>query len=347
MEIKIIFILLIIILNILVIQPETAAARGIIIADDRGILETFRDDNQNKILDLAQAVSEYEQVILHLGAQKVFSRGHPFYSRNSQNNLVLFAEEMQKQDQNFYLWFMDSFGSEMFLELYDNYQEIIDANYNGLQDLNLVYDGIVIDLEWINLGQENSQANNSEKYLDILKYLNKKFEDKEIYAFMSIVDDQEENFKRGYKEDEILRYLDNIIPMLYIKDGGSYLAEAELEMQLKENRIESLRKYYQNRNYQAAVSLEGGIYLEKNKNLYFIKTLKYFDYQDQTELLYSREKKYYKITGYQPKENFTIERNDGKLIEIKEDELLHFLEIKAETLVKEDDYIWEYFQLQQ
>ena len=62
-------------------------------------------------------------------------------------------------------------------------------------------------------------------------------------------------------------------------------------------------------------------------------------------LLKDKEKEYYKISGYKLEKSLVIKRNDGMLVELKEDERLHFLEIKADNLLAEDDYIWEYFQL--
>ena len=211
MKVKEVIIFLIIISNILIINSGIAEAKGVILADDQKVLEIFRDYDQNQILELAREISEYDKVILHLGARKVFTLGHPFFYSTSQKNLQTFSRQLEKQNQKFYLWFLDSFGSEMFLDIYDNHQEIIDDNYSKLKELDLNYDGIVIDLEWINHGQKDNSSHNQDKYLEVLKYLRNKFEFKELYAFMSIVDDPHENLERGYDVDEILKYLDNII----------------------------------------------------------------------------------------------------------------------------------------
>lgn len=347
MKIKVFILFLIIIFNLLVRLPAAAEAKGIIIADDQEILEIFRDYEQGQIIELAREISKYDKVILHLGAKKVFSRGHPFFYRSSQKNLIAFAEQLHNQNQDFYLWFLDSFGSEMFLDIYDNHQEIIEANQEQLEELDFKYDGIIIDLEWINLGLEADSGDNQNKYLEILETLNNKFPDKELYAFMSIVNDQAENIRRGYNEEKIIEYLENIIVMLYVKDAGFYLANNELNMSLRERRIDALRNYYQENNYQTAVSLEGGIFLERNEELYFIKTTNQFDYTDQSQLLYRKENKYYIISVYNPRTDIKLRRNDCQLVEFKENDRLHFLKIKAENILRETDYIWEYFQMQQ
>ncbi|MFW5988498.1 MAG: hypothetical protein ACOCQA_03585 [bacterium] len=345
MKSKLIFIFFIITAYLLAAQP--AEAEGIILADDDKILEIFRDGSQNQIIDLAGQIKDYDKVILHLGARRVFSRGHPFFYKTSRANLKTFSEQLQKQKQDFYIWFLDSFGSEMFLELYDEHQQIVDANYQQLKQLDLDYQGIIIDLEWINLDTTANQSDNQTKYLEILKYLRNKFKDKELYAFMSIIDDQQENLSRGYKEEEIMKYLDNIVVMLYLKDAGFYTADNELNLILRDNRIDDLKDYYKYENYQIAVSLEGGIFLERNDKIYFIKTTNEYKFTDQSQLFYSKEEKYYQISGYKPQNSISIKRNDGQLVEINEKDRLHFLKIKADALVDREDYIWEYFQLQQ
>src|SRR6056297_3598391 len=77
-------------------------SKGIIIAEDQRVLETFRSRNQNVIKNLAESVSEYDEVILHLGNKKVFTRGHPFFYKTSIENLEYFANQLDKQDQKLY-----------------------------------------------------------------------------------------------------------------------------------------------------------------------------------------------------------------------------------------------------
>ncbi|MBM7555674.1 hypothetical protein [Halanaerobacter jeridensis] len=342
---KITIVLLIVItllsLNAIFNQNKTSS-QGIIIADHKKLINIFRDYEPQATRELIKNLQDYEQVILHLGAKRVFIRGNAFFYRTSQDNLKLLAEQLQANEQQLYLWFLDSFGGASFLEIYEDYQTIIDANYEVLQELNLDYEGLVIDLEWINLGTE---ANN-QKYLEILSYLDKKFADKELYAFASIIDNPTENKRRGYNETEMLKYLDNIITMLYPGDGGYYLKNGQLHLNLATHRIEDLREYYRQRNYQVAVSLAGRIILERNNNLYFIKSATEFNYSDKTKLLYSKTNKYYDINAYVPQMKFSLQRNDGVTEEIKKSDRLHFINFHQDKLLQEEDYIWEYFLLQ-
>lgn len=198
----------------------TASTEGIIIANNNRIIEIFRSPTKEKINTLIDDLDHYEKVILHLGSKYVFEKGSAFYYRTSQENLKYFCEKLSQKNIEVYLWFLDSFGNKGFTDIYNNYKEIIDNNYNHIIQLDLKYEGIVIDLEWINL---DTDIDNSTKYLEIIKYLDEKFINKKFYAFASIIDNKAENIKRGYSESELLKHLDNIIPMLYIKDGGFYL----------------------------------------------------------------------------------------------------------------------------
>lgn len=81
-----IIILFSILLIVIFVQTRVVEAEGIIIADDQKILNIFRDYKPNQIIALAQKLDKYDKVILHLGAQKVFSRGHPFFYKTSKKN---------------------------------------------------------------------------------------------------------------------------------------------------------------------------------------------------------------------------------------------------------------------
>ncbi|MGM0502739.1 MAG: hypothetical protein ACQERJ_09420 [Bacillota bacterium] len=336
--------IVVILLSSFVCGPRETYSQGIILADNQQLINIFRSEDDKLVQQLAQDLESYDKVILHLGAKKVFTRGNAFFYRTSQENLIKFSKILAQNDQKLYLWFLDSFGAAGFSELYQNHQEIIDANYTTLQNLDIAYQGVVIDLEWINL-QGNSD--NSKKYLELINYLKNKFITKEVSAFASLIDNPSENRQRGYREQELKKKLDNLIAMLYIGDGGYYLKDGQLQLYLSANRVEDLRAYYQQQNYGVAVALAGRIILERNDKLYFIKSANQFKYQEQVELDYSREEKYVRVRGYSSKGEFEITRNDGVVEKIKADDRLHFIEIKEDDLVEEEDYIWEYFLLQE
>ncbi len=338
MKIKLLSIILILI-SLTLFSIDTAQTQGIIIADNDKIIDIFKNHQSEATMNLVNNLNEYDRIILHLGAKYVFKRGSAFFYRTSKENLQLFCNQLKTQNKKVYLWFLDSFSGNGFAHIYKEYKEIIDDNYNQIEKLNLNYDGIVIDLEWINLHSKD----NSDEYLEILAYLRDKFKNKEIYSFISIIDNKQENLKRGYNEEKILYYVDNIIPMLYIKDGGFYLQEDRLNLYLNTRRIEDLREYYQQNNYEVTISLQGGIILERNNSLYFIQTNNQFKYTDHIKKDYTQKKKYYTITSYTPKESFELLRDDGLLEVITQNDRLYFLEINKNNLARKEDYIWEYF----
>lgn len=336
MKIRILFLIIILLITFNI----TTSAKGIILANNEKIIEIFRSHTKEKIENLINDIDHYEKVIIHLGSKYVFERGSAFFYKTSQENLIYFCDKLSEKNIKVYLWFLDSFGSKNFTTLYEDYKNIIDNNYKNINQLNLKYDGIIIDLEWINL---NSNFENNEKYIEIIKYLSNKFVNKEIYSFASIIDNEKENIRRGYDERNILNYLDNIIPMLYVKDGGYFIEDNQLNFYFNKNRIENLKKYYHDNNYIPAVSIEDGIILERNSHLYFIKTTNNFNYEDNVKEIYKKEKYYFKITGFKPINEFIIEKNDGITEKIRTNDRLHYFRLNNANLLKDDNYIWEYF----
>lgn len=316
-------------------------AKGIIIANNKKIIDIFRSHDQKATLELIEKIDEYDKIIIHMGAEYVFRKGSAFYYKSSQENLKFFCKTLKTRDKKIYLWFLDSFGSNQFNSIYQEHREIIDDNYNFLEKLEIDYDGIVIDLEWINL----PDANNTAKYLDILKYLDFKFTDSYLAAFLPLIDNPSENKNRGYPEKEILNSLDNIITMLYLKDGDFFLKNEKLNLYINSSRTEDLRKYYQSKKYLTALSLQQGIILQRNENLYFIKSSTGYNYKNKSRLFYKKEEKYYNIYGYEIKENFSIIKDDGTEEIISSTDKIHFLELKKEKLINDDDYLWEFFLL--
>ncbi|MGM0437475.1 MAG: hypothetical protein ACQEQD_04315 [Bacillota bacterium] len=140
----------ILIFSSLVFCGQKVQSQGIILADNQKIIDIFRNKDKTKVKQLLQELKKYDEIIIHLGARKVFERGNAFFYKTSQENLRYFINELKKDNKKIYLWFLDSFGGKNFLEIYDQYQGIINTNYSQLEKLDLNYDGIIIDLEWIN-----------------------------------------------------------------------------------------------------------------------------------------------------------------------------------------------------
>ena len=161
----------IIIFSSLTLYGEKAQSQGIILANNQKIIDIFRSKDKDKVDLLLQELEEYDEIIIHLGSKKVFERGSAFFYKTSQKNLKYFANQLDKNNKKLYLWFLDSFGGDSFLNIYSQYQDIIDSNLYYLNKLSLEYEGIVVDLEWINL----NTGDNSKKYLEILKYLKNNF----------------------------------------------------------------------------------------------------------------------------------------------------------------------------
>ena len=320
-------------------------SKGIIIASDMGILKKFRDSNEEEISKFAKEISlDYDKVILHLGSEVVFRRGGPFFYKTSKENLKTFSNILKENQVELYFWILDSFGGKAFLEIYESYQKSVDENLKNLNEMEINYNGIVIDLEWIN----KEGYNNNEKYIGILKYIRKNIGDKKLLAFASLIESQEENLKRGYDEEEISKISEGLITMLYPLDGGFYLKNNHLNLYLTDNRINSIKNYLLQKRHKIAFSVVGGIVLERNESLYLIKNFvlkKGLDLTD-LELEYANKFDYYDVYGYNVLKPKKVIKNDGKEEQLEKNDKIHIVEINYKKI--EDDYfLWEYFLIKE
>jgi nicotinamide mononucleotide adenylyltransferase len=209
-------------------------SKGIIIGDDLFILKTFRDKEQKDILEIVNNIDQhFDEVIIHMGRADVSERGNFFFYRTSKENLKYFANLLEDRGIKLYLWFFDSFGSDDFLSLYNNRLNLITSNKKFIESLNITYEGIVVDFEWINLGEDE----NTEKYMTFLRDLKSIFFDKKVMAFTNTIDSEYENTKRGYDLERMAEIIDGMIPMLYVVDFGIYYENEDIKMNFSDARI--------------------------------------------------------------------------------------------------------------
>ena len=340
MNIRIVCLLIGLILTSLFLFSEEIA-QGIVIADEIRTTQRFMSQSSDGAISLAEDIASlYEVVILHLGRKYVFRRGNLFFTKTSQRNLKVFCDYLREKAIKIYLWFYDSFGNESFLDIYSEYQEIVHENMTFLNELTISYDGIVIDLEWINY----PNGDNAHRLIHIVKYLKQNIGGKDLFLFAPLIDNKEENIKRGYREEELLEHVTNIIPMLYVKDGGFHLQQNEIKAYLRPGRIDQIRSYFSERNYITCVSLEGGILITNNDRVYFIKTVRdaIYPYLGQSELKRQDDNSYYRLETYKATVGFPIEKNDRTVEQVNQDDLLFFLHVKK-GILQDKDIIWEYF----
>ena len=340
--IKTIFLFLIVMLN------KESKAQGIIIADDKKQQEVFSTYDSIKIRQLAVEISkDYSEVILHLGRSFVFDSGNIFDSDSSKQNLLFFCEQLKKDNVKVFLWFFDSYGSASFNELYDDHQDIINQNLQVLDSLKIPYDGIAIDMEWINVGG----GSNNKKYIEILKYLRSKVIDKKIFSFASLVNNETTNSERGYDTKRVLKYADNIIDMLYIQDADFFIFSDKNKPELNVRRIEELRKYFKKQGWLVAVSLEPGMLMENENGDGFqmipdlhdgFKPLlndAKFESKSRNSLAHIYEYKFKSKKSYLLKNNETISFHKKQRI--------FYFELYPKKVASSKDFIWEYFMMKE
>lgn len=317
-------------------------AHTIIMADEAQSLTLFRDSSTTQIQALAEQIAQrYQGVILHLGHKDMFKRGGFFFYTTSQQNLKIFCDILKTHHVKVYLWILDSFGAEAFLRLYGDYQKNLQESLAGIQKLKLSYDGLVVDIEWIN----HPQGNHNQQYLEILRTIKGLIGSQALYAFAPVIDDPIENQRRGYNESEMRTYLTNIIAPIYVKDGGFYIEEEVFKAHLTDKRISILKHHYKAQNYLIAVSLESGLIITRNQgHHYFVRSLN--SAQDPVfkhfELVKHQPYHYYDISVYRAIEPFDLVKNDTEIETIQPNEVVYYIQVK-ENILESGDFIWEYF----
>ena len=314
-------------------------SKGIIIGDDIFILKTFRDAEKEEILEIVDNIDKnFDEVIIHMGRADISERGNFFFYRTSKENLKFFSNLLEDRGIKLYLWFFDSFGSEGFLDLYNNRFNLITSNKKFIDSLNINYEGIVVDFEWINLGE----GNNTEKYMVFLEDIKKVFSEKKVLAFTNTIDSEYENTSRGYDLEKMAGIIDGMIPMLYVVDFGLYYRDEKIHMNFSDARIENLLNFYENyEKIYPAFSVTSGLLLVRNENVFYIKYINHANISDELKLKEKTEYKYHNIYELEILKNIEIRRNDGVLEKISTNEKLFLLEVK-ETVFEISDYFWNY-----
>lgn len=319
-------------------------SKNMIIGDDRYILTTFRDGSTQDMYRIAQDISKnYSSVTIHLGARYPFERGSFFFYRTSQANLIKLSEYLNEFDTKLYLWIFDTFGGEQFLDFYQDRYNMVSENIkklNELEDRGLIYEGLIIDLEWINLGGYNNNA----YYLDFIKILRENLcESKELKAFASLIDSERENISRGYDLKIMFQYLDSVIPMLYIEDGAFTKRGNDVLPLLNDNRITSIKNFYDSYSkITAAVSVNKGIIIERDNQLFFIRTIDEKDLPKDFVFVREDKHEYFTIKYYRVNNNISFTRNDGVNETLFRNEMVYYYE-PTNKIIDYGDFIWEYY----
>lgn len=316
-------------------------SKGIIIADEQKQTELFGNKDSTVIINFAGSVAlQYDKVILHLGREFVFRKGNIFSSETNKKNLSLFCRNLKGKKVSVILWFFDSYGAENFIQLYKNHKEIINENIDELKKNNVYYDGIAVDLEWINL----YNYENNERFVELLQYLKSKATDKKIYFFTSLIDSPEENINRGYDLKKINRIPAFPITMLYITNGGFVEYKKTIIPNLNDSRVKELVKYYKKNHWDIAFSQEKG-FVQKISNKYeFIGMLNQDTMNYNLKLKNIHKSKYYTISDFVITEPFSILQENGKKKTFSKNETLHLFQ-QSMKLPDDNCFLWEYFSI--
>lgn len=305
---------------------------GIIIADEGRQTELFNRADSNQIISFYEEIqNKYDKVILHLGKDFVFRKGNIYSTETSKKNLELFCRKMKQSGIKIYLWFFDSWGHDGFQKLYKIYQPAAEENMKILNSYHIYYDGIAVDIEWINHGTEN-RANNR-KFHEIILRLKTLSANKPVWYFTSLIDSETENINRGYDIKSLQKSDARPVTMLYIKDGGYSFHKRKLVPDMDDTRLRELIKYYKKNKIEVAFSIEKMLVQKSGKEEKIMKPGEFARLQNSLLRIKSKKYKFYTINEYANRD-----KSEGWQI----------YELIPRTNKTEDNfYLWEYFSMQQ
>lgn len=331
----------------LLIFSSNSFCKGIVIADEKFQLLRFETVDTMEIVKFADSISmNYTKVILHLGTDYVFNKGNIYFEPIRQKNLQVFSNRLAKNKTKLYLWFLDAYGNDQFQKIYSNHSSIITTVSKKIKELNLLYSGVYIDLEWINDGAKVERANNS-KLVEILKFLENSFSTKEIGFFCSLIDSEKVNHKRGYSFDLIKQTRAYPIVMLYIKDGGFYFENNEIQPYLNDIRLTELKAFYNQHKWETCISLESA-WIVKDKNEVISLRLNPEEVIRLKKNIIPENKKKYNffiLNQYTISSDILIKQKNRKDVLLSKTSTVWSMKVN-EILIDADNFLWEYYSLQ-
>lgn len=305
----------------------TSFSNGIIIADEQKQKAFFDQATKEEIINFAdELLANYKQVIIHLGRDFVFRKGNIYSSEKSKQNLKLFCDAISNKKGLVYLWMFDSFGASDFEKLYTKYKPAADENIDTIKTRNIYFDGLVVDAEWINLGE----GNNLHKFTEMITYIKSLTKAKPVFYFASLIDSEVENLKRGYDTEKLEQFGCKPIIMLYIKDGGYKIHRNNLIPEYSNARINSLVKFYFKKKWQIAYSMEDILVYYENEKAHNISIEEFNNHKKNTKSVKLKKQKWYSI------ETYHYEKKDTKLYRVK---------INLYPKIR-NYFVWEYYSLE-
>ncbi len=329
-------------LCLLVCYTLLTKAIGIVIADEKRQTILFNSSSSNIISFVDTIASQYDKVIIHLGRGSVFQSGNIYSSKTSRENLQLFCKLLDEKKISLYLWFFDSFGSESFLELYKNHTTMLDENMDEIEKLGLKYKGIVVDIEWINLENEN----NNKKFITLLENIRKRIGyNCDLQYFATLTNDEEENEARGYSTSKCKKYAIPIV-MLYATSSGFSASWGSIQPRMDDKRIKTLSDYFSKKNWDVVVSLhQPWLIISKKRTIEFeipfpnsTFSSNYLNFRKK------KETKYYTFEYYKLTQNVNVNSTNKKELTLKRGEKIVKGKLRKES-IQPNYYLWEYYNI--
>ncbi len=313
-------------------------ATGIILADEARQKALF-NQSADSVLAFADSLSvRYNRVIIHLGQRFVFERGNIFSSPQSKRNLQLFCNRIRQNKGEVILWFLDSFGSEKFKEVHKIHKELIQSNMDSIRALEIPYNGIAVDLEWINL----PRGNNNSAFAELIKTLRETIgNDKKLCYFATLTNNDNENIKRGYHTELLTQYAATPLAMLYVVENGFTVKKGRLTPVMSENRAKTLLNHYQKQKWEICYSMHRTWYVSHRRKAEEVSLTD----MDRNRLVFRKNEEidqFLSASYHSFPEKTEVKSKKDKTVKIKHKD--HIIRVEAKKPdIKSDYFIWEYF----
>jgi hypothetical protein len=233
---------------------------------------------------------------------------------------------------------LDSHGSEKFREVYDIHKELIRVNLDSLRTLNIPFDGIAVDLEWINL----PRGNNNREFEGLMKQWRESLEkEKKLYYFATLTNDDKENKKRGYNTDKLSRYADSPLTMLYVVESGFSLKKRQLSPNMSENRANTLLQFYKKNSLEICYSMHRAWFAVYKRK---VVELQLTDAEKQGLIFKKMDDRnpFIKCSTFFFADKTEIRTKEKKSIKVNKKNEIFFVEARKPEIAS-NYFIWEYF----
>ena len=346
---------------ILLSNPKSSFSKGIIISNQADQTELFQKGDSVVLQFAKQIADTYTEAVIYLGNDLISSPGNIYSSPACQHGLFVFCRELQYRGVVVILGMFNSVGGDAFDELYNKHRDLIIQNFKKINALKIGYDGIAVDIQWINkTGKgkmeltEQKKEVHSKEFKEILTLIRKNLNAKkktylgppQLYYFCSLVESEKENSNRGYNIKELKKIGAQPFLVLNPAESGFVIEKDKLNPSLSETQFLQLKSFYNKMGWKTVVSLAPAYIIRSNSEVKTISTQTFQKIINESGFtnLGEERSKAYSISMVQLQDSIVQYQDSIK----KERNYWAFIyKFKMNSrMINQEDFVWEYFSME-